>query len=169
MAQQQILEYPDPRLNLVSAPVTVFDDALGQLVDDLLETLYATSGIGLCAPQIGVQQRVLVMDLSEDHSDPHVFINPEILNLATPCMVEESCLSVPDYAGVIRRNADARVRFNDRHGESLERDLSGMSAVCLQHEIDHLDGKLFVENLSFLKRLFFNATAAKRLRKAANQ
>lgn len=166
MAQRHILEYPDPRLNLKSQPVTVFDDALGQLVDDLFETLYATSGIGLCAPQIGELQQVLVMDLSEDHSDPQTYINPKLLSTSTPCMVEESCLSVPDYAGVVRRSADARVSACDRDGNIFERDLNGMFAVCLQHEMDHLDGKLFVERLPFFRRLYFNATAGGRLRRA---
>ncbi|MEL6871114.1 MAG: peptide deformylase [Pseudomonadota bacterium] len=168
MAQRQILAFPDERLTLTSQPVTTFDSGLNQLVEDLFDTLYATSGIGLCAPQIGELQQVLVMDLSDDHSAPRVFINPTLLSTATPCMVEESCLSVPDYVSVVRRYADARVRACDRHGNEFEQDLTGMEAVCLQHEMDHLDGKLFVERLSYLKRWYFNATAAGRLRRAAN-
>ncbi|MFK8032404.1 MAG: peptide deformylase [Gammaproteobacteria bacterium] len=168
MAQRRILEYPDPRLNQQSQPVTLFDDALSQLIDDLFDTLYATSGIGLCAPQIGELQQVLVMDLSEDHSERQVFINPRLLSTATPCMVEESCLSVPDYVSVVRRFADASVSACDRDGNTFRRELSGMSAVCLQHEMDHLDGKLFVERLPLLRRMYFNVTAAGRLRRAAN-
>ncbi|MEO0575873.1 MAG: peptide deformylase, partial [Pseudomonadota bacterium] len=107
-------------------------------------------------------------DLSDDHSQPRVFINPTLVSTSTPCMVEESCLSVPDYVSVVRRSADARVRAFDRDGNEFEEDLNGMTAVCLQHEMDHLEGKLFVERLPMLRRLFFNATAAGRLRRAAN-
>jgi len=163
MAQRRVLEYPDPRLNQQAQPVTLFDQALGQLIEDLFDTLYATSGIGLCAPQVGELQQVLVMDLSEDHSEPQIFVNPKLLSTATPCMVEESCLSVPDYVSVVRRFADATVSACDRGGTPFKRELSGMSAGCLQHEMDHLNGKLFVERLPWLRRMYFNATAARRL------
>ncbi len=158
MAQRPILEYPDPRLRQVSAPVTVFDDSVAALVTDLRDTLYGTTGIGLCAPQIGDLRGVLVMDLSVDHSDLKVFINPEILSSDVPGMVEESCLSVPGIAGRVIRGTELDVRAKDVNGESFETHLSGMEAVCLQHEMDHLAGRLFVDRLSFFRRLILRAT-----------
>ena len=167
MAQRDILEYPDPRLNLATNPVTLFDDDLGQLIDDLLETLYATKAVGLSAPQIDDQRAVLVLDLSDDASAPQVYINPEILAKAAWGLVEESCLSVPGVVGNVVRATEIRVRAQDRAGETFERDLTGMDAVCLQHEMDHLAGKLFIERLSIFRRLRIRAAAAKARRKSA--
>jgi peptide deformylase len=166
MARLPILEYPDPRLRVRCAPVTVFDQDLGRLIDDLLETLYGTTGIALSAPQTGDLRQVLVVDLSGTASEPHVYINPEILESAVPGIVEESCLSVPDVVGNVVRATQVRVRARSRHGETFERDLEGMHAVCLQHEMDHLGGKLFIDRLSLFRRLRVRAAAAARTRRA---
>ena len=167
MAQRDILEYPDPRLNLPTHPVTAFDDDLGRLIDDLLETLYATKAVGLSAPQINDRRAVLVLDLSDDASAPQVYINPEILAKAAWGLVEESCLSVPGVVGNVVRATEIRVRAQDRTGETFERDLTGMDAVCLQHELDHLAGKLFIERLSIFRRLRIRAAAARARRRRA--
>ena len=161
MAQRDILEYPDPRLNLPTNPVTAFDDDLGQLVDDLLETLYARKGLGLSAPQVNDRRAVLVLDLSGDASAPQVYINPEILAKAAWGLVEESCLSVPGVVGNVVRATEIRVRAQDRTGEIFECDLTGMDAVCVQHEMDHLAGKLFIERLSIFRRLRIRVAAAR--------
>ena len=167
MAQRDILEYPDPRLNLPTNPVILFDDDLGQLIDDLLETLYATKAVGLSAPQVNDRRAVLVLDLSDDASAPQVYINPEILAKAAWGLVEESCLSVPGIVGNVVRATEIRVRAQDRTGETFERDLTGMDAVCLQHEMDHLAGKLFIERLSIFRRLRIRAAAARARRRSA--
>lgn len=166
MAQRDILEYPDPRLNLPTNPVTAFDDDLGQLIDDLLETLYATNAVGLSAPQVNDRRAVLVLDLSGDASAPQVYINPEILAKTAWGLVEESCLSVPGVVGNVVRATEIRVRAQDRAGETFERDLTGMDAVCLQHEMDHLAGKLFIERLSFFRRLRIRAATARARRRS---
>ena len=153
MAQLEILEYPDPRLRLRSKPVTEFDEDLERLVDDLFETLYATEAIGLSAPQVNVQREVLVMDLSGNASAPQVYINPEILASAAPGLVEESCLSVPGVIVNVVRATEIRVRSTRPNGETAVSELSGMDAVCLQHEMDHLIGKLLVDRLSLFGRL----------------
>ncbi|HXS26885.1 MAG TPA: peptide deformylase [Steroidobacteraceae bacterium] len=152
MALLPILEYPDPRLRERALPVTAFDEAFGRLVDDMLETMYAAPGIGLSATQVNVRRRLLVIDISEKHDEPLVFVNPEILSREGAAKSEEGCLSVPGIFDQIERAAKVRVRAQDRHGEWFERDLEGMLAVCLQHEMDHLDGKLFVDYLSDIKR-----------------
>lgn len=170
MACLPILEYPDPRLRQRSAPVVAFDADLGRLIDDLLETLYATGGIGLSAPQTGHARQVLVMDLSGSASEPQVFVNPEILATAVPALVEESCLSVPGVVGNVVRPIQVRVRAQDRSGQVFERDLEGMHAVCVQHEMDHLVGRLFIDRLPLFRRLRLRATAAARARqRAANR
>jgi len=166
MAVLAILEHPDPRLREVSAPVETVDAAVGRLADDLLETLYATSGIGLSAPQTGALRRVLVMDLSGNASDPQVFINPEILYRTAFGIVEESCLSVPGVTGNVWRATKIKIRAQDRTGQIIERDLDGMHAVCLQHEVDHLEGKLFIDRLWFFRRLMLKAKTARRARAA---
>jgi peptide deformylase len=153
MALLPILEYPDPRLRLRSKPVTAFGADLGHLIDDLFETLYSTTGIGLSAPQAGVHRQVLVMDLSGRASSPHVYVNPQVLASAVPALVEESCLSVPGIVDKVVRATQLRVRAWDRYGQPFVRDLDGMDAVCLQHEMDHLAGKLFIDHLSLLRRL----------------
>jgi len=151
--ERPILEYPDPRLRERSAPVASFDDTVARLVDDLFDTLYATSGIGLSAPQLGTLQRVLVMDHSGSATAPEVYVNPELLQRSATGSVEESCLSVPGITGSVFRPTRVRVRAHDRTGATFERDLEGMPAVCLQHEIDHLDGKLFIDRLMPWRRL----------------
>ncbi len=166
MAVLAILEHPDPRLREVSAPVETVDAAVCQLADDLLETLYAAGGIGLSAPQAGALRRVLVMDLSGNASDPQVFINPEILYRTAFGIVEESCLSVPGVKGNVWRATKIKVRALDRTGRTVERDLEGMHAVCLQHEVDHLEGKLFIDRLWFFRRLMLKAKAARQARAA---
>lgn len=164
-----IIEYPDPRLSCECAPVEFFNGSVSELVHDLFETLYATSGIGLCAPQCGVMQRVLVMDLSDDGSEPQEFINPALVSMSVPCIVEESCLSIPGVVGNVLRKAQLQIVAFDRLGNRFERELEGMHAVCLQHEIDHLDGKLFIERLSLIKRLRIRAHLQALSDKAAPQ
>ncbi|MGB5253775.1 MAG: peptide deformylase [Sedimenticolaceae bacterium] len=164
MARLPILEYPDPRLRLRAQPVVTFDNNVAQLVDDLFETLYATTGIGLSAPQTGHSRQVVVIDMSGNASAPTEYINPEILSSSMPGLVEESCLSVPGVFGNLIRATQLRVRAQDRFGEVFESDLEGMHAVCLQHEMDHLDGKLFVDRLSLFRRLRVRAGAAARAR-----
>ena len=153
MPQLPVLAYPDPRLAETSAPVSDFNHSVQELADNLLDTLYATTGIALSAPQLGDLRQVLVMDLSEDHSAPQIYVNPSILARRRPGLVEESCLSVPGVVGNVVRHTQIRVRASDVHGEIFERDLEGMYAVALQHEMDHLVGKLFLERLSWFRRL----------------
>jgi len=155
MAQLTILEHPDPRLRSPSRPVTEFDAELHTLIDDLLETMYTSNAIGLSAPQANEHREVLVMDLSDDRSAPQVYINPEILMSARPGFVEESCVSLPGVVGNVLRATQVRVRAKDKTGETFERDLVNMEAVCLQHEMDHLAGKLFVDRLSWFRRWKF--------------
>jgi peptide deformylase len=152
MAIRTILEFPDQRLRTRAQPVTQFDAGLGQLIDDLFETMYAAPGIGLAATQVDVHKRVLVIDVSEARNEPLVFINPEILSREGVEETEEGCLSVPGIFDEVKRAAKVRVRCQDRTGAVLERDLDGVLAVCIQHEMDHLEGKLFVDYLSDLKR-----------------
>ena len=165
MTQLALIEYPDPRLRQQSAPVTLFDPELQRFADDLLETLHATGAIGLSAPQAGDLRRILVMDLSGNASEPQVYVNPEIVARAAPGLVEESCLSVPGVVGNVLRATQVRVRAVDLAGVPFERELEGMHAVCLQHEMDHLVGKLFVDRLSLFGRLRFRAGAAARARR----
>jgi peptide deformylase len=152
MAIRIILEFPDPRLRTRAQPVTQFDSELGQLVDDLFESMYAAPGIGLAATQVDVHKRLLVLDVSEARNEPLVFINPEILSREGVAQNEEGCLSVPGIFDDVERAAKIRVRAHDRTGKVFERDYEEMLAVCIQHEMDHLDGKLFVDYLSDLKR-----------------
>jgi peptide deformylase len=152
MALRTILEYPDPRLRTRAQPVTQFDAELEQLVDDMFETMYAAPGIGLAATQVDVHKRVIVIDVSKDHDQPLVFINPEILSRSGEEVTEEGCLSVPDNFAEVKRSSNVRVRARDRKGEVFERDYDDVLAVCIQHEMDHLEGKLFVDYLSDLKR-----------------
>jgi peptide deformylase len=153
MAKLTILEYPDPRLRTKAQPVTAVDDAIRQLVDDMLETMYAAKGVGLAATQVDVHQRVLVADVSADRSEPGVFINPQIIERDGQIEAEEGCLSVPGIFDTLRTRAEhIRLRALGRDGEPFEREATGLLAICIQHEIDHLDGKLFVDYLSELKR-----------------
>ncbi|KAB7627242.1 peptide deformylase [Alkalilimnicola sp. S0819] len=152
MAVLDILHYPDPRLRTVAQPVPQVDDEIRRLVDDMFETMYEAPGIGLAATQVNVHRRVIVIDTSEDRSEPLCLINPELLELHGEEEMQEGCLSVPGYYDTVRR-AD-RIRFTalNREGERYELEAEGLLAVCVQHEIDHLDGKLFVDYLSELKR-----------------
>ena len=153
MALLDILEFPDPRLRTVATPVTEFDDALSKLVDDMFETMYDAPGIGLAATQVDVHKRLLVIDVSEDKNEPLVFINPEVTVLDTDTAeYDEGCLSVPGFYETVVRPQHIRVVARDRHGEEFTMEPQGLLAVCIQHEIDHLDGKLFVDYLSSLKR-----------------
>ncbi len=152
MAQLSILEYPDPRLRIKAAPVVDFDDRLRQQIADMFETMYAAPGIGLAATQVNFHQRLLVCDVSGDASQPLVVINPEILQADGQQQQEEGCLSVPGEYETVVRAEQIRLRAQDGQGEFYEMDADGLLAVCIQHEIDHLDGKLFVDYLSSLKR-----------------
>lgn len=162
MAVRTILEFPDERLRDAARDVTRFDASLHELVDDLADTFAANTGIGLCAPQLGDARRVLVLDNSEQRDQLEVFINPEIVAKRGMCFVEERCLSVPEFAGLVRRSTEVLVRAQDRDGGSFERHLSGMAAVCLQHELDHLNGVLFVDRLSWWRKLWFRRVARRR-------
>src|SRR5690606_8649022 len=152
MARLTILEYPDPRLRIKAQPAEQVDASLQQLIDDMFETMYAAPGIGLAATQVNVHKRVVVIDVSETRDQPLVLINPEILAREGVEEMEEGCLSVPGIYDKVRRAERIRVRTLDREGKSIEFDADGLLAVCIQHEIDHLDGKLFVDYLSDLKR-----------------
>jgi peptide deformylase len=152
MALRTILEFPDPRLRTRAQPVTRFDAALGTLIEDMLETMYAAPGIGLAATQIDVHKRLIVIDLSKDHNEPLVIINPEILSREGEASSEEGCLSVPGIFDDVKRAAKIRLRSHDRTGAVLEQDYDDILAVCIQHEMDHLEGKLFVDYLSEMKR-----------------
>ena len=152
MAKLTILEFPDPRLRKKAVPVDVVDDELRTLIDDMFETMYAAPGIGLAATQVDVHRRLLVADVSSKKDDPHVFINPVIVAKDGVTVTEEGCLSVPGYYEEVKRAEHIRVRYLDRDGRECEDDFEGLLAVCVQHEIDHLDGKLFVDYLSEAKR-----------------
>lgn len=152
MAKLTILEFPDPRLRTKATPVSVVDDSLRALIDDMFETMYAAPGIGLAATQVNVHKRLLVLDVSSDKSEPLVLINPEILEKDGVIASDEGCLSVPGYYEEVERAEHIRVRFLDRQGVAQEMEAEGLLAVCIQHEIDHLDGKLFVDYLSEAKR-----------------
>ena len=152
MARLQILEFPDPRLRTRAHPVEQVDDALRQLIDDMFETMYEAPGIGLAATQVNVHKRVLVIDLSQDRTQPLVLINPEIIARNGVGDTEEGCLSVPGIYEKVTRAERIRVRTLDRKGNVTEMEADGLLAVCIQHEMDHLEGKLFVDYLSELKR-----------------
>lgn len=153
MAQLHILRYPDPRLHTVAKPVAEVDARIRQLVDDMLETMYAADGVGLAATQVDVHERVIVIDTSQDRDTPRVLINPEIVRVSAGFVEgEEGCLSVPQIYDKVPRHAEVTVRALDRSGEVIELDADGLLAVCVQHEMDHLMGKVFVEYLSPLKR-----------------
>ena len=152
MALLKILEFPDPRLRTKATPVAEVDDEIRTLIDNLLETMYAAPGIGLAATQVDVHRRVLVTDVSEDKSQPLALVNPEILSKDGVEVMEEGCLSVPGYYEKVERADASVVRFLDRDGNEQTLETDGLLAVCIQHEIDHLDGKLFVDYLSQLKR-----------------
>ncbi|HEU4618098.1 MAG TPA: peptide deformylase [Gammaproteobacteria bacterium] len=152
MARLPILEYPDPRLRIRAERVTNVDAETRQLVDDMLETMYSAPGIGLAATQVNVHKRIIVIDISDDHDQPLCLINPEILSSEGRFEAEEGCLSVPGLYDYVERAEKIVVRALDRNGEVFEREAEGLLAVCIQHEMDHLEGKLFVDYLSSLKR-----------------
>jgi peptide deformylase len=153
MAILNILEFPDPRLRTIAKPVEVVDDALRQLIDDMFETMYAAPGIGLAATQVNVHKRLVVIDVSEDKSEPLVFINPEFEPLTDELeQYQEGCLSVPGFYENVERPQKVRIKALGRDGEPFEMIADGLLAVCVQHECDHLNGKLFVDYLSSLKR-----------------
>ena len=152
MTKLRILEFPDPRLRKKAAPVDVVDDGVRELIDNMFETMYAAPGIGLAATQVDVHKRVLVADVSADKTEPNALINPEILEKDGVAVTEEGCLSVPGYYEEVERAEHIRVRFLNRDGDVEEIEAEGLLAVCIQHEMDHLDGKLFVDYLSEAKR-----------------
>ncbi len=152
MAILKILEFPDPRLRKKAVPVANVDGDLRVLIDDMFETMYAAPGIGLAATQIDVHKRLFIADISQEKDDPYVLINPEILEKDGVAVTEEGCLSVPGYFEEVERAEHVRVRYLDRDGNPLETDADGLLAICIQHEIDHLNGRLFVDYLSEAKR-----------------
>jgi peptide deformylase len=152
MTKLVILEYPDPRLRKTAAPVPVVDDAVRQLADDMLETMYAARGVGLAATQVDVHKRLIVLDVSETRDQSLVLINPELLKQEGSGPGEEGCLSLPGIYDKVSRATHIRVRALDRDGQPFEMDADGLLAICIQHEMDHLVGKLFVDYLSELKR-----------------
>jgi peptide deformylase len=152
MAILDILHFPDPRLRNKAKPVAVVDNAIRRLIDDMLETMYQAPGIGLAATQVNVAKRVVVIDISEDKDQPLCLVNPEILERDGIEQMEEGCLSVPGVYELVTRADHIRMRALDRDGKPFELEAEGLLAVCIQHELDHLDGKLFVDYLSSLKR-----------------
>ncbi|PPE75271.1 peptide deformylase [Solimonas fluminis] len=154
MALLEILQHPDPRLRQKAAPVTQFDEALQRLIDDMFETMYDAPGVGLAATQVGVAKRLAVMDTSEDKAQPKpmVIINPEIFEAGDRQTMDEGCLSVAGYSDKVERYNKLRMRALDRHGQPFELEAEGLMAQAIQHEIDHLDGKLYIDYLSSLKR-----------------
>ena len=167
MALLEILHYPDPRLHKVAKPVVTVDDSIRVLVQNMAETMYDAPGIGLAATQVNVHKRVVVIDVSEEKNDLRVLINPEILDKSEEQKIyEEGCLSVPDVYDEVERPATVRVRALDLSGEPYEFDAEGLLAVCVQHEIDHLNGKVFVQHLSMLKQTRLKAKLRKAEREA---
>jgi peptide deformylase len=164
MALLPILRYPDPRLHTRARPVAVVDEAIRKLISDMAETMYEAPGIGLAATQVDVHLRVVIIDVSEDRSDLRAFINPEILEKSGEQTCEEGCLSVPGIYDKVTRAERVRVRALDARGEPFELEADGLLAVCIQHEIDHLEGKVFVEYLSQLKLNRIKARLTKKAR-----
>jgi peptide deformylase len=161
-----ILHYPDPRLHKRAAPVERVDDRIRQLIRDMAETMYAAPGIGLAATQVDVHERVIVIDISEDRTDLRAFVNPVILETEGEAETEEGCLSVPGVFDKVTRAERVKVRALDPEGEPFVLEAEGLLAVCIQHEIDHLEGKVFVEYLSRLKQQRIAAKLRKQLRAA---
>ena len=152
MALLPILHYPDPKLRTKAKPVTDVTDALRTLIDDMFDTMYDAPGIGLAASQVDVHERIIVINISETRDKPNVYINPELELLGTVMEAEEGCLSVPGYYELVERVDRIKVTALDRNGDTFTQEASGLLAVCIQHESDHLEGKLFVDYLSVLKR-----------------
>ena len=167
MALLSILRYPDARLHKTAAPVTVFDDALRKLVADMTETMYGAPGIGLAATQVDVHKQVIVIDVSERRDSLIVLVNPEILDATGVSDIEEGCLSVPGIYEMVERAERVKVRAYDQNGVPFTLEAQGLLSVCIQHEMDHLEGKVFVDYLSQLKQQRIRARLAKQLRKSA--
>ena len=169
MAKLNILEFPDPRLTTVATAVETFDKELKKLVEDMTETMYSANGIGLAATQVNVHKRLLVLDISEDQDQPRVYINPEILSQSGEQTHEEGCLSVPGIYANMKRAENITVRAQDIEGNSFEEQLEELHAVCVQHEMDHLVGRLFVDYLSPLKRNMVRKKLEKQRKVAAKE
>ncbi|MBT0722738.1 peptide deformylase [Tatumella sp. TA1] len=152
MSVLQVLHYPDERLRKVAKPVTQVTPEIKQIVDDMFDTMYAEEGIGLAATQVDIHQRVIVIDVSEERNERLVLINPEILTQCGETGIEEGCLSIPEQRALVPRAEKVTVRALNREGEQFELEADGLLAICIQHEIDHLEGKLFIDYLSPLKR-----------------
>ena len=167
MALLNILRYPDARLHKLAVPVTVFDDQLKQLVADMAQTMYEAPGIGLAATQVDVHKQLIVIDVSERRDSLVVLINPEIVDASGVSDIEEGCLSVPGIYDTLERAERVKVRAPDQNGNLFTLEAQGLLAVCIQHEMDHLKGKVFVESLSQLKQQRIRARLAKQLRKSA--
>jgi peptide deformylase len=168
MSILQILEFPDPRLRKIAEPVTVFDEKLEVLIEDMLETMYEADGIGLAATQVDVHKRLLLIDVSENRDSPQVFINPEIKILENELSeYDEGCLSVPGFYETVSRPRMVKITAQDDKGENFEQTAEDILATCIQHEIDHLDGKLFVDYLSILKRQRIRSKLQKEQKKSA--
>ena len=165
MSLLNILHHPDPRLRTKAAPVSIFDNALVTLADNMLETMYAAPGIGLAATQVNVHKRLIVVDVSEDNNAPHILVNPKLELLGDRVSGDEGCLSVPGFYERVERAEQINVHAQDVSGAPLEMSAEGLLAVCIQHECDHLDGKLFVDYLSSLKR----NRISKKLRQLASE
>jgi peptide deformylase len=169
MARLNILEFPDPRLTTMASEVKEFDETLKKLVEDMIETMYLAHGIGLAATQVNVHKRLLVLDVSENQDQPRVYINPEILSLSGEQNQEEGCLSVPGIYASVKRAENIIVRAQDMDGNTFEEPLEGLHAVCVQHEMDHLIGRLFVDYLSPLKRNMVKKKLEKQRKTAAQE
>ncbi|HWA39904.1 MAG TPA: peptide deformylase [Burkholderiales bacterium] len=167
MAKLNILRYPDARLHKQAVPVTVFDESLKKLVADMAETMYAAPGVGLAATQVDVHKQVIVVDVSDRRDSLIVLVNPDIVDSQGVSDIEEGCLSVPGIYELVERAERVKVRAFDQNGNSFTLEAQGLLAVCIQHEMDHLKGKVFVEHLSQLKQQRIRARLAKQLRKTA--
>ncbi|MFM2477080.1 peptide deformylase [Celerinatantimonas sp. MCCC 1A17872] len=153
MAVLNVLRFPDERLRTIAKPVAEVTPKIQQIVDDMFDTMYAEDGVGLAATQVDIHQRIIVMDCSETRDERIVLINPEIIERSASCaMNEEGCLSVPEYRAEVERSTEVTVKALDRDGNSFQLDATGLLAICIQHEMDHLKGKLFIDYLSPLKR-----------------
>jgi len=167
MALLNILRYPDARLHKMASPVTVFDEALRTLIQNMKETMYAAHGVGLAATQVDVHKQVIVLDVSERHDALVVLVNPAIVDASGVSDIEEGCLSVPGVYDIVERAERVKVRAHDQSGKQFTLEAQGLLSVCIQHEMDHLKGKIFVESLSPLKQQRIRARLAKQLRKSA--
>ena len=168
MTKLAILEYPDPRLRTKAVPIDVIDDAVRRLADDMLETMYASRGIGLAATQVDVHRRLLVCDVSPEHNRPMMLVNPELVWSEAPATCEEGCLSLPGIYASVERAQKIRVRELGRDGAPFEMEAEGLGAICIQHEMDHLEGRLFVDYLSELKRQLIRRRLEKERRQRAS-